>query len=355
MRQLDRYITRNVARGCLIVMLILASVLSLQQFLEEMDDIGRGHYHLINALIYVALTIPNRVLQLVPVTALLGTLVGLGTLATGTELVAMQATGVSALRISGAVFKAGAALMAIILLMAQYMVPPVEQFAQTRRAAEINASSDLRTEHAFWSRDATQFLNVRNIEHDRIPADIDIYEFDQAGQLRTFLHARRADVVNPHDWLLTGVVRKTITAQGVSTEHLAELPWHSFLQVQQMELLELPIQSLSLSDLYQYIRYLKARGQNADHYELAFWTILSMPLATAAMILIAIPFVFGPLRSANTGLRMTLGGAVGLAFYLANQISGYLGLLLNLNPALTAMAPATLLLGTGLWLFRRLR
>ena len=151
------------------------------------------------------------------------------------------------------------------------------------------------------------------------------------------------------------MVRKTFSGRGVTIERIPRMPWRSFLRVQQMDLLILPIPSLSLTDLFEYVRYLKAHGQNADRYELALWNNLAIPLATTAMILVAIPFLFGPLRSVSAGLRMTLGGTVGLAFYLISQISGYLGLLLGLNPAVTALAPATLLLVIGLWALRKVR
>jgi lipopolysaccharide export system permease protein len=236
-RRLDRYIVGRVAGGWMIVLLLLASVFSLQTFLEELDNIGRGRYHLLSALAFVALTLPDRLVQLVPVTALLGTLVGLGTLASGSELVAMQATGVSARRVGWAVLKAGAVLVVIALALAQYVAPPLDQIAQTRRTLEISAASDLRTAHAFWSRDGTRFLNVRDIRHDRIPAGIDLYEFDAEGRLHTFIHAGRADVFNRRLWVLIGVVRKTFSGRGVTVEHIPRMPWRSFLRVQQMDLL----------------------------------------------------------------------------------------------------------------------
>lgn len=356
MRTLDRYIVGRAAFGWAVVMLLLGSVFSLQSFLDQLDDIGRGHYHLLGAVGFVALTLPDRLIQLVPVTALLGTLAGVGALASSSELVAMQAGGVSARRVGWAVLKAGAVLIALALALAQFVAPHLDRVAQTRRAQAISAASDLRTAHAFWSRDGTRFLNVRDIRHDRIPARIDLYEFDATGRLRTFIHARRAEVFDPRRWILIDVVRKNFAPDGAETvEHLPRLPWRSFLRVPQMDLLMLPIPSLSLTDLFQYVRYLKAHGQDADRYELALWNRLAIPLATVAMILTAIPFLFGPLRSVSAGLRMTLGGTVGLAFYLISQITGYLGLLLDLNPAVTALAPATLLLAFALWALRRVR
>jgi lipopolysaccharide export system permease protein len=106
-------------------------------------------------------------------------------------------------------------------------------------------------------------------------------------------------------------------------------------------------------ELYQYVRDLERRNQPAARYAQELWAKIDMPLSMAAMILIAAPFVFGPLRSQGTGQRMMIGTMIGIVFSLAQQITTYLGLLLNLNPALTATLPSVLLMALALYLFRR--
>jgi lipopolysaccharide export system permease protein len=115
--------------------------------------------------------------------------------------------------------------------------------------------------------------------------------------------------------------------------------------------LELPPDSLSPSDLYQYIQALRQRGQNADTYVLALWQKLAVPLTTGAMVLLSLPFVFGPPRG-TTGLRITVGAMVGIGFYLANQIIGYVGLLLEFHPTITTLAPVAAILWIALWRLR---
>jgi lipopolysaccharide export system permease protein len=117
--------------------------------------------------------------------------------------------------------------------------------------------------------------------------------------------------------------------------------------------LELPPESLAPSDLYLYIKALRERGQNADNYSLALWQKLVMPLTTGAMVLLSLPFVFGPPRGMTVGLRITLGASVGISFYLANQIIGYLGLLLEFPAPLTTLTPVALILTIALWQLRQ--
>ena len=69
-------------------MLIALGALFL--FIGQQDDIGTGGYTVRQAALFVALNLPSYVADLLPVAALIGTLLGLGHLANGSELVVMR-------------------------------------------------------------------------------------------------------------------------------------------------------------------------------------------------------------------------------------------------------------------------
>jgi lipopolysaccharide export system permease protein len=117
-----------------------------------------------------------------------------------------------------------------------------------------------------------------------------------------------------------------------------------FLTPNQMQILKLPPDSLSLSDLYAYTRNLKAREQNAKAYEHAFWQKICQPVTTSAMVLLALNFIFGPVRIKSAGKRIATSVIVGIMFYLLNQIFGFVGLLFDIPPVLTTLAPVSLIL-----------
>jgi lipopolysaccharide export system permease protein len=50
---------------------------------------------------------------------------------------------------------------------------------------------------------------------------------------------------------------------------------------------------------------------------------------------------------------MMIGVMIGIIFGLVQQITSYLGLLLNVSPALTATTPSIVLAALGVYLFRR--
>jgi lipopolysaccharide export system permease protein len=121
----------------------------------------------------------------------------------------------------------------------------------------------------------------------------------------------------------------------------------------QVNILELPPDSLSSSDLNQYIAALRQSGQNADRYALALWRKLSVPLTTGAMVLLSLPFIFGSTRKITAGRRIMLGSLVAIVFYFGDQVIVHLGLLLGLKPFVTAMVPVVLISSIALWKMRQ--
>ncbi len=354
MKTLDRYIGIRLLWRFLLVAIILSSLFSFLMLVRELDDIGTGDYRLGDVFAFVALTMPGRFLDLMPVSVLLGAVLALGSLAGSGELMAMQTAGMSVSRIGGSVLGAGAFLMAGALLLAEFVVPPLEQFAQTQRSIALTSRSTMMTRHGYWARQDLCFLHVRKILPGGIPAEVDIYEFDEEGRIRTFLHAREADARDRNQWVLLDVVEKVPGDPGLTTRRHSRLPWDSFLNARQIDVLGLPPGSLSLTDLYQYVRALRKRGQNADVYALTLWKKGIMPLTTGAMVLLSLPFVFGPMRTASAGKRITLGAVLGITYYFADQILGYMALLFHLHPALVTAVPGAMILFIALCALRRI-
>ena len=177
--------------------------------------------------------------------------------------------------------------------------------------------------------------------------------FPPSGEVQGVIQAARAEVRPDGTWLLESVSRKRFSGTRIDTEQLATLVWHSFLRPAQVSLLTLPAESMRPLDLYRYVRDLERRHQPAARYAQELWEKMDLPLAMAAMILIAVPFAFGSLRTRGMGQRMMIGTMIGIIFTLVQQITSYLGLLLNVSPVLTATMPSIVLVALGVYLFRR--
>ncbi|MCB1768134.1 MAG: LptF/LptG family permease, partial [Candidatus Competibacteraceae bacterium] len=171
---------------------------------------------------------------------------------------------------------------------------------------------------------------------------------------QSILHAESARYQSGR-WLLEGVDRSILEKDKVLTEHLAHQVFVSAISPQILEVLAADPGELSIRDLQVYVDYLEDNGLDAQNYRLALWRKLLAPLTYLAMLVIAMPFVFGPQRSTSVGQRLLIGLLLGLVFFLLNYMLGNVVLLYGYPPLVGAMLPSLLFLGAGFYTLRRLR
>jgi lipopolysaccharide export system permease protein len=265
----------------------------------------------------------------------------------------MQAGGISVRRICWSVLAAGTILILLTAVLADIVVPPLDQLARKKRALAISGTDFTMTKQGFWARRDEGYIHVGKTHSGGVATNLDIFEINEKGQLEVYTHAREANIGSNNQWILRAVTRKTFTDQGITTTHMPSLTLDSFLSPDQVEILEIPADSLSAADLYRYAGALRDTGQNADRYALALWRKLGVPLTTGAMVLLSLPFVFGSTRRIAAGKRIMLGSFVGIVFYFGDQVIVHLGLLLRISPMITAMTPVLLISSLALWKLRR--
>ncbi len=354
MKLLDRYIGRAVLGSTVVVLFILLALFLFATFAGELLRVGRGSYGLIEAAQYSLLLMPRLVYQLFPIVALLGTVIGLGLLASHSELVVIRAAGVSLWRVVGAVMKVGVLLMALMVIFGEFVAPAAELKAQALRAKALEQQVSLYAESGLWARDGDSVIHIRDLfSADRV-GRVSIFTFDKENHLRQITQAKSATYQQGH-WLLQQAVRSEISESGVRRVASETVVWRSLLDPQLLEVVTVKPEYLSVLGLYEYIAYLKSNGLDSGQYVMAFWKKLVAPIATAIMIFLAVPFVFGPLRSVGIGPRTFVGVLLGIGFFLLDQLLGHVGLAFGLNPLLSVMVAPLLFFILALNLVRRVR
>lgn len=352
MRVLDRYIGTSVLLSIFITLVILVVLVGFVTLMDELGSVGTGDYTTADVFYYVLLILPRRAYEVFPMAVLLGSLVGLGGLANNSELVAMRAAGVSLARIIVSVLKAGILAMLVVLVIGEAIAPNTEQYAERMRASKMSQQITLKSKHGFWARDGGSFVNIRQILPGSQLRDIYIYEFSQERELQVSTHADFAQYQEGR-WLLRGISQTRFLTDGVESRSLDEATWDSLLNPNILNVVVVRPTMLPVWGLYQYIDFMHANGQEATIYEVAFWSKVIMPLITLVMVFLAVPFVFGVLRSVGIGQRIFAGSLLGLAFFLLNKVLGHMAVVYSLNPLFAAAVPGLLFLGIGFWFVRR--
>jgi lipopolysaccharide export system permease protein len=237
-------------------------------------------------------------------------------------------------------------------ILAETIMPNMEQGARRSRAQALYGTGVDLTREGFWARRENSYIHVHKMFSEGVAAGVDIFEFDTQGRLKSFTHALSANIRNNKQWIMNGIIQKVFTDQGLTIKEAATWNMGSFLSLDQVVVLELPPYSLSTPDLIGYIKALQESRQNADQYLLALWRKLSVPLTTGAMVLFSLSFVFASNRRISAGRRITMASFIGFALYFADQMVMHTGLLLNLNPLITAMIPVVFISGLAFWRLR---
>ncbi len=338
---LQRYLAKAMLTSTALVLLVLLGLYTFMDFVTELEDIGKGQYHLMEVLRYLALTMPKRFYELLPIAALLGTVLGLGQLASQSELVVMRAAGMSIQQINRAVLIVAFALMVMALLIGELLRPPAEQAARQLQSLAQTGTVGAQSDNGFWTRDGTHFNHIDEILPDGRFAGVSIYEFDDANRLRVVTKAKEARY-EAGSWTLSDVLQSTLDESGVSVKAVEYAQWQSHLNPGMVNIVVVPPEFLPVWSLVEYIDYLDTNHQAVDQYRMAFWMKVMMPLSSAVMVFLAVPFVFGPLRSAPMGTRIVFGALVGLGFHLLNQSFQQMGLVYGVAPWFAAMLPTVL-------------
>lgn len=352
MRILSRYIGRTVLTHTLMVMLVLLAIYFFITLMDELAYVGRANYTILAALQYALMLLPRQVYELFPMVALLGGMVGLGTLASSNELTVIRAAGVSVRRIMLAMMKMALLMMLAVALIGELAAPQLEQQARVMRAQAMSKNVSLNVKGGLWVRDGDTYINVRRLLPSGVAHDVSMYVLDQEQRLLEMVQAREA-VYKRGQWTLRQVARSRIGRAGVETEALPELSWVTTLTPEVISVAALPPDKLSIAELTGYVDYTLSNNLDARVYELALWTRVIAPFATGGMMLLAVPFIFGSLRSVSIGLRITVGGLLGICFHLFNGVFGRIALVYDLSPLLSAVVPTLTVYALWWGLMRR--
>ncbi len=350
MKILDVYIGKIIASTTAITLSVFVSLSGIIKFVEQMKAVGRGNYDLSHAALYVLYAIPRDIEIFFPMSTLIGGLIGIGMLASNSELVVMQASGWSRLDIIKSVMKTAVIMILISMAVGEWLAPRGEAAAREIRAQAISGGSLVSSKNGVWAKDGDYFVHIGEIKEHGELSNIQIYKFNEQSKLSSWVAADGAKY-KTDNWELTGVVETFVNDENITSESLAVKPWRSSLTPDKLGVIT--PESLSISGLSDYLQYLEDNEQDTSRYQLAFWRKIVQPITVAVMLLVALSFIFGPLRSVSMGARIMMGVATGILFYISNEVMGSMSLVYQLPPLFGAVMPSIIFVSVALYLMQR--
>lgn len=353
-RLIDLYLLRRYLSVVTLSFVGLLGLFYIGTVVDLSEKLFKGNASMLTLVDFLFYSTPQFIYFLMPIAVLVAALVTIGTLSKTGELTVMRSCGISLYRLAAPLLIAAAVWSGLLFSMEERVLADanrkknaIEDVIRDRQAATI----DITNRHWLAGTRGRVYYYGAFDQRRRVFSNLSIYEITES----PYRVARHTFV--PTATLQRGVWTggpgwsQTFPVSGPPVEDTFNARRLSLDPVSYFETEARDAESMTVTQLGEYVKGLKASGLNSGSFEVELQRKYAMPLMTLIMTLIAIPF------GVTTGRRGALYG-IGLAIALAftYQITfiafGFFGSA-NLLPAvMAAWAPNVLFLaGASYMLF----
>lgn len=371
MKILQRYFTSLIMKAVFFVLIAFLALFSFFDLVNEISSVGRGAYRLRHAFLYILLSMPGYIYELLPVAVLIGTIYALARLAANSEFTIMRASSMSTFQVGMILVKIGVVFMVLTLLVGEFITPYTSTKASQLRDGLLLRDRKLEGQFrsGIWSKDTiykqglegevtgSRFINIGGVRTDHSVHDVHFYEFDLKRQLRRIVYAKSGVYLGGQQWELTDVTEDLITAPArvgevrfpqssptYKTKSFTKMVIVSELTPDILSVLAVDATKMSAYDLAIYNRHMEANHQDTAAYKIAFWKKIIYPFSVFVMLGLALPFAYLHFRSGGISVKIFTGIMIGVLFMLLNSLFSHVGLLNTWPAFLTAVIPSVIFL-----------
>ncbi|MFW1799680.1 LPS export ABC transporter permease LptG [Acinetobacter nematophilus] len=352
-----RIVAKHVTKTTVLAMLGATAVLSILQilftYLGELSSL-KDNYTAWNALQYVLWGAPRYLYEILPIAALIGAVLGLGSMASNSELIVMRAAGISLWRIVGWVMRSAMLLVVLSFALSEFVIPYTNEQAKSIKSHRSVAA--LGEVKGYWTREGQRFIYIDYANSQGTLKQVQVVDFDENYRMKSLLNSEEGQFLKEGQWSLKQTAQVNLLANGqaqVIDQNQQNLALA--LQPKYVHMVTIDPEDLAPSQLLSFMDYMHEYSQVPKTYLLAFWKNVGSPFALLALVLIACSFIFGPLRQQSMGFRLVIALFVGLAFYYVQDFLGYASLIYAPSPAWFVFLPIVFMFGIGSYLLYRAR
>lgn len=353
---INKYLFKNISMGIIVAIMILLTLDLLVSLIQQLNAVGKGDFTIGSAIYFTFLTIPRKIFDNFPVSAVVGVMIGLGSLAAKSELVVIQSAGISRLKIAMITVMTLVIWLIPMSLMGEFVVPKAHIVSESYRNAKLTKGVGLGINSGVWVRDGQVIFNampLNSIKDSRTKnitlKDVTVYELD--GKLKVIKVSKAKQAKHVGDaWLLEDIEVTAFIETGVKTEYIKSQSWPSRIKPEILNISYTRPKYLSIRDIMKYKDFQKSRVDIPVKYNIAFWAKLSYPIIVLATALSGLPFIFGLIRSGGFGQRLLVGVMLGLVLYLTNRTLQNMGEVFQLHPILITAVPSLIIIFIVSWI-----
>lgn len=351
---LSQYMMRSILANTALVLIVLLALAGLFEFIAELEDV-QNDYQTPQAILYSVLRLPILGFEMMPMSALIGSLLGLGALAANSEIIVMRSSGLSVSRLAKMVAVTGIAMLVFTAVLGEFIGPPLDFYARDMRTDARVAQEEERVGNATWVRDGSTYLHLERVNTEFEFGSLYVYRFDESNALESIAKAEDAGLDRNDRWRLENFRETRFENDGVQVVESSVTVEYFDINAELLGTTLTKPSSLSLRGLLSYIDYQKRNTLDTAIFETELWYRVSRTFAVMVMPILALAFVFGSLRAGGTGARLMTGVGIGLAYYLASEMLANSSQVFDLNPVLITWLPTLVLVAVTVFALGRVR
>lgn len=352
-------ITKYIFKKCLFntALMLLAFVMLFAVFniIGLIGQVGKGEFNVVAMFIYIFLLIPNYAYLLMPLAILIGVMLAMLNLVNYSEYAIIRTSGVSLRKIMFILLSYGALFTLFTFILGELVAPVANNYAQIYKKTKTHEVVSTQLHSGIWSKDGDDtFINIKQIMPDSTISGVNILKYNNKLQLQQYLVAEQGHYdINKNVWVLPKVVQYDYTGINIIRSESSNYYWKTTLEPKYFSVLVITPEEMSALGLLKYMTHLSLNHQSIQRYNIAFWGKLMYPIACISMTLIALAFIPNNRRNINLSGKLFVGILIGISFFFATRLIGFLAFLFHWNAILSAITPTLILFSVGWYIVLR--
>ena len=358
LRIIDRYVGGTYLRVFGIAFVGMLALFYIATFIDLSDKLFKGQATLGQLLQFFWYSTPQYIYYVLPISALITTLVTIGLLTRTSELIVMKACGISLYRATLPLIGFGLLWSAVLFGLGESILAHANRQAQALNHVIRGGSPrtfDVLSRQWVAGRDGSLYNFLAFSPRERELDGLSIYRFASGTwnlALRTFVTEARfveGTWVARRGWTRTFDQATNVKSYEPFERGTVPIEAVDYFMTERPD-----AERMSYRQLRQYVGELQTSGFNVTPYVVALHRKLSFPIVTVIMTLIAVPF------AVTTGRRGALYGigvgiVLALAYWLIFSVFAAIGTAGLLSPPLAAWAPNILFAAIAVYLLLTVR
>ena len=343
---------------------ILFALVALFLFFDVLSELGsvNAKYTLPLALLHVLLKAPSRMVEIIPIAGLIGSIYVFAMMASQSEFTIFRVAGLDIKRSLLTLGKVSLPIVVFTLLISEVMGPYAESLSERIRMQALGSTFSSQFRSGVWVKDqlrdsdgsgpirpGVRYVNVGAIDQNDQIRQIRMYEFDPNYRLLSIRSAASGRFDNRGIWELNDISETRFIEKrsndpldavySAQTKVIPKLSLESQVTPQILNVLLTSPEKMSIVSLGRFILHLQDNKQDMQRHAIAFWKKVIYPFIIFVMLALALPFAFMKIRSGSVGIKVFGGIMLGMSFQLFNTLFSSIGLLGALPAFFTAIFP----------------